>query len=281
MRIADGPLPLLLGQPDLLCEGVQVAHQRHHDLAQARASGLVEARHHAAVISSGVVGELWWGVSDMCRFSLGYRGRSLPSGDDGALANPYQTLGVAASATDAELRAAYRRLVQLHHPDHNGGSPESARRFEEVQEAYAEVRRRRAAGGSSAGAQDVGGRARVGTSKLPEGLGGDPDLDARLAAMEQELKGARDARDRAAREARRATEQTIRDVREMAGKRPSDEDLGYYTTSDSFSQILDDAAVELSERFTEARESPAGHRVSDIIDEFAHKLTGDHDRKPK
>ena len=111
--------------------------------------------------------------------------------------------------------------------------------------------------------------------------GGDPDLDARLAAMEQELKGARDARDRAAREARRATEQTIRDVREMAGKRPSDEDLGYYTTSDSFSQILDDAAVELSERFTEARDSPAGHRVSDIIDELAHKLTGDHDRKPK
>ncbi|MGH2893528.1 MAG: J domain-containing protein, partial [Solirubrobacteraceae bacterium] len=65
--------------------------------------------------------------------------------------DPYQTLGVATSATDAELRAAYRRLVQLHHPDHNGGSPESALRFEAVQEAYAEARRRRAAGGSGAG----------------------------------------------------------------------------------------------------------------------------------
>jgi curved DNA-binding protein CbpA len=202
--------------------------------------------------------------------------------------DPYKTLGVAASATDAELRAAYRRLVQLHHPDHNGGSPESARRFEEVQEAYAEVRRRRAAGGSSAGehasgAHASGAHASAGehASAASSGSSNDPDLDTRLAAMEQELKGARDARERAAREARRATEQTIRDVREMAGKRPSDEDLGYYTTSDSFSQILDDAAVELSERFTEARDSPAGHRVSDIIDELAHKLTGEHDRKPK
>ena len=36
---------------------------------------------------------------------------------------------------DDELHAAYRHLVQLHHPDHNNGSPESARRFEAVQEA--------------------------------------------------------------------------------------------------------------------------------------------------
>jgi len=174
--------------------------------------------------------------------------------------DPYQTLGVAPSATDAELRAAYRRLVQLHHPDHNGGSPESARRFEEVQEAYAEVRRRRADG--------------------PTTTSADPDLEARLAAMEQELRAARDAQERAAREARRASEQTIRDVREMAGNRPSDEQLGYYTTDDSLSKILDDAASELSGRFAEVRESEAGHRVSDLIDELAAKLTGErHKRK--
>jgi curved DNA-binding protein CbpA len=190
--------------------------------------------------------------------------------------DPYRTLGVSASATDAELRAAFRRLVQLHHPDHNGGSLEAARRFEEVQEAYAEVRRRRATGGS--GSSD-GSRTR--TSGPPPGPApsGDPELDARLAAVEQELKRARAARDRAAGEARRATEQTIRDVREMAGKRPSDEDLGYFTTTDSFSQILDDTAAELSERFTEARDSPAGHRVSDLIDELTSKLSGEHPDK--
>jgi hypothetical protein len=193
--------------------------------------------------------------------------------------DPYKTLGVAPSASDAELRAAYRRLVQLHHPDHNGGSPESERRFEEVQEAYASVRRLRAAGGGpvpGGGSAAPGGRATTGGA-----AGADPDLEARLARMEQELRAARDARDRAAREARRATEQTIRDVREMAGKRPSDEELGYYSTDDSFSKILDDAADELSEHLSEARDSQAGHRVSDLIDELAHRLTGEHRDKRK
>jgi curved DNA-binding protein CbpA len=186
--------------------------------------------------------------------------------------DPYETLGVRRSATDAEVRAAYRRLVQLHHPDHNGGSVESARRFEAVQEAYAEVRRLR--GSVGAPAPGAGARGSAASS-------GDSSLDARLAAMEQELKRARDVRDRAAQEARRVTEQTIRDVREMAGGRASDEDLGYVRTDDSLSQILDDAAAELSERFTEARDSPAGHRVSDLIDELTSKLTREHrDKRP-
>lgn len=196
--------------------------------------------------------------------------------------DPYQTLGLSPSATDAELRAAYRRLVQLHHPDHNGGSPESARRFEAVQEAYAEARRRRGAGASARAGSARAGSSRGGSAGPPGGsTGADPDLEARLAAMERELRGAREARDRAAQEARRATEQTIRDVREMAGERPSDEDLGYFSTNDSFSKILDDAAAELGERFTEARDSPAGHRVSDLIDELTSKLTGEHRDKPK
>ena len=182
--------------------------------------------------------------------------------------DPYQTLGVAPSASDAELRAAYRRLVQLHHPDHNGGSPESERRFEEVQEAYAAARRLRAGGGSSGAS---GGSAGGGGPTA----GVDPDLEARLAAMEQELRTARDARERAAREARRTSDETIRDVREMAGKRASDEELGYVSTDDSFSKILDDAADELSERVSDARDSPAGNRVSDLINELAAKLTGE------
>jgi curved DNA-binding protein CbpA len=198
--------------------------------------------------------------------------------------DPYQTLGVTRSATDAEVRAAYRRLVQLHHPDHNGGSVESARRFEAVQEAYAEVRRRRAGGSAPSAAGEPGPASAAGEPGRAGGsstVGGDPDLDGRLASMERELARAREAREHAAREARRATEQTIRDLREMAGQHASDEDLGYVTTNDSFSQILDDAAAELGERFTEARDSPAGHRVSDLIDELTDKLTGEHDRKPK
>ena len=55
--------------------------------------------------------------------------------------DPYTVLGVEPGVSDEELRSAYRRLVQLHHPDHNNGSAEAARRFEAVQEAWAEIRR--------------------------------------------------------------------------------------------------------------------------------------------
>jgi flagellar biosynthesis/type III secretory pathway protein FliH len=138
-----------------------------------------------------------------------------------------------------------------------------------VQDAYAQVRRLRQGRGPaprSAGAQ---------APTNPAPAAGDPDLEARLAAMERELKDARDARERAA---RRAQEQTLRDVREMAtdgGARASDEELGYVSTDDSFTQILHDAAAELADRVGEARQSPAAHRVSDLIDELAAKLRGE------
>jgi len=180
--------------------------------------------------------------------------------------DPYQTLGIDPSASEVELRAAYRRAVQRHHPDHNHGSAESARRFEEVQEAYAEIRRRRAAG--------AGPPPRRSAPPPPTGdtRKADPDLEARLAKMEGELRAARDARERAARAAREAAARARPD-------RPSDEELGYVSTDDSFSKILDDAATELSDRWSEARRSPAAHRVSDLIDDLAAKLTGERNKR--
>jgi curved DNA-binding protein CbpA len=198
---------------------------------------------------------------------------TMPSGPD-----PYQALGVSRSATDAELRSAYRRLVQLHHPDHNRGSVESARRFEEVQEAYAEIRKLRQTPGSA-------GRGRESSS-----ASSNPGVDSRLADIEQELKAAREARERAVREARKARDRVLRDTREAreqvlrdarkaagarSGERPSDEELGYISTDDSFSKILADAAAELSERLSEVRETPVARRVSDLIDELGSKLTGE------
>ena len=62
--------------------------------------------------------------------------------------DPYRVLGVSPGASAEELHDAYREMVKLHHPDHNGGSAESTRRFQEIQEAYNELRARpRAAGG--------------------------------------------------------------------------------------------------------------------------------------
>lgn len=49
----------------------------------------------------------------------------------------YATLGVARGATDAEIKAAYRRLAKQHHPDVNKGDAKSAERFKDISEAYA------------------------------------------------------------------------------------------------------------------------------------------------
>lgn len=193
--------------------------------------------------------------------------------------DPYRVLEVSPSASDAEVRAAYRRLVQLHHPDHNNGSAESARRFEEVQDAYAQVRAARAGGRGAAAAGPPHKGPAAGASSP------DPDLDARLAQMERELRAARDARERVVRKAREAKDRALREARAATGRstgpgRPSDEELGYFSTDDSFSKIVDDAASELSERWSEARKSPTGHKVSDLIDELASKLTGErHNRE--
>ena len=53
--------------------------------------------------------------------------------------DPYATLGVTRSASDATIKQAYFRLAKANHPDLNK-SPEAPRRFREVAEAYEQVR---------------------------------------------------------------------------------------------------------------------------------------------
>lgn len=48
----------------------------------------------------------------------------------------YQTLGVSATATQDEIKAAYRKLAMQHHPDRNAGSSDSEKKFKELNEAY-------------------------------------------------------------------------------------------------------------------------------------------------
>jgi DnaJ-class molecular chaperone len=50
--------------------------------------------------------------------------------------NPYDILGIARSATEAEIRAVYRKLAKRHHPDINPGIPESEERFKAISVAY-------------------------------------------------------------------------------------------------------------------------------------------------
>jgi curved DNA-binding protein CbpA len=173
-----------------------------------------------------------------------------PGGD------PYEILGVGPEISDDELRTAYHRLVQIHHPDHNNGSVESARRFEEIQRAYAQIREQR----------DKAPR----PDGPPPHVSVDPDVDARLAELERELREANAARERARRAAREAAA--------AASHRPSDEELGYVTTDDSLTKILADARTEMSDRLAQAREHPVGKRVAELIDELSANLTGDPPR---
>lgn len=50
--------------------------------------------------------------------------------------DPYSVLGVAKTASEAEIKKAFRALAKKHHPDTKGGDPAAAKRFQEISGAY-------------------------------------------------------------------------------------------------------------------------------------------------
>src|ERR1700731_753287 len=48
----------------------------------------------------------------------------------------YSTLGVAKTATEKEIKQAYRKLARKHHPDVNPGDKSAETKFKEINEAY-------------------------------------------------------------------------------------------------------------------------------------------------
>lgn len=52
------------------------------------------------------------------------------------MADPYQTLGVARGASEADIKRAYRKLAKELHPDRNKDNPKASERFSQVTNAY-------------------------------------------------------------------------------------------------------------------------------------------------
>jgi DnaJ-class molecular chaperone len=52
------------------------------------------------------------------------------------MADPYSTLGVERSASEKDIKSAYRRLAKELHPDRNQDNPRAAERFAQITQAY-------------------------------------------------------------------------------------------------------------------------------------------------
>ena len=54
--------------------------------------------------------------------------------------DPYKVLGVSRDASDDEIKRAYRRLAKQYHPDLNPGDPVAARKMQEINAAYEQIK---------------------------------------------------------------------------------------------------------------------------------------------
>ena len=56
------------------------------------------------------------------------------------MTDPYKVLGVSPNASDEEIKKAYRRLAKQYHPDRNPGDTEAAKKMQEVNAAYEQIK---------------------------------------------------------------------------------------------------------------------------------------------
>ena len=74
--------------------------------------------------------------------------------------DPYEVLGVSRTASDNEIKSAYRELVKKYHPDNYANNPLAdlaSEKMKEINEAYDSITKSRAQSGGSGSYQSAGG----------------------------------------------------------------------------------------------------------------------------
>src|SRR5207247_9311742 len=96
----------------------------------------------------------------------------------------YEVLGVVRTATEQEIKSAYRKLALQFHPDRNPGNKEAEEQFKEAAEAYSIL-----SDGQKRAQYDRFGHAGVGSSAGGGFSGFDPNVFADFSAILGALVG--------------------------------------------------------------------------------------------
>ena len=71
--------------------------------------------------------------------------------------DPYKVLGVSPDASDDEIKRAYRRLAKEYHPDRNPGDETAAKKMQQINAAYEQIKNPEKAQSNPNGYQRYGG----------------------------------------------------------------------------------------------------------------------------